>query len=207
MIVDPSFAWLDDAAFNDYSQFGEDGVLQAIFSIIRPANEWCFECGAADGLFFSNTRRLIEQGWHAVLAEADDRSFARLLENTAPFGDRVKCTKQVVGSTCRIDGLLHLAGAPLDIDLVVIDVDGQDFYLFNHILQYRPRVVMVEFDQNADEDFIPTLDGAGQAGALAITKLARGKFYQLVHLSRCNGIFVQQSPARLLRGSREQMLK
>jgi hypothetical protein len=101
---------------------------------------------------------------------------------------------------------LHLAGAPLDIDLVVIDVDGQDYYLFNQILQYRPRVVMVEFDHNEDEEFIPTLGGEGQAGALAIQNLGMGKFYELVHATWCNAIFVQRSLARLLRGG-HKMLK
>ncbi len=205
MTPDPDFVWLEDMVFNDYSQFGEDGVLQAIFSVIEPANEWCFECGAADGLFFSNTRRLIEQGWRGILVEADPKAFARLVVNNA--NDRVTCCNYLVGDSHRIDGLLHRSGAPLDIDLVVIDVDGQDYFLWNSILQYRPRVVMIEFDQNADEDFIPVLGGPGQAGSLALRKLAAGKFYDLVHANKCNGIFVQKKLARLLRGTREEMLK
>jgi hypothetical protein len=205
MTPDSEFSWLEDLAFNDYSQFGEDGVLQAIFSVIGAANQWCFECGAADGLFFSNTRRLIEQGWRAVLVEADPAIFARLVENNA--NDRVSCFNHLLDSSHRIDAILHRAGAPLDIDLVVVDVDGQDYYLFNAIVQYRPRVVMVEFDHNADEEFIPTLGGPGQAGSKAIEKLVNGKFYQLVHATTCNGIFVHQTLARLLKGNRSQLLK
>lgn len=191
MILDPAFAWLGDAVFNDYSQFGEDGVLQAIFSAIGAENEWCFECGASDGLFFSNTRRLIERGWSAVLVEADKPAFNRLLQNNAQFGDRVTCINELLGSSHRIDGILAHAGAPIHIDLAVIDVDGQDYYLFNSIMRYRPRVVMVEFDRNADGDFIPSLGGPGQAGGLAIQKLAAGKFYHLVYKNFCNAIFVQ----------------
>jgi hypothetical protein len=202
---EPHFAWLENMAFNDYSQFGEDGVLQAIFSVIHPANEWCFECGAADGLFFSNTRRLIEHGWRGVLVEADPQAFSRLVQNNA--NDLITCCNHLVGDSHRIDGILHGAGAPLDIDLVVIDVDGQDYYLWNSILQYRPRVVMIEFDHNADADFIPTLGGKGQAGSMAIRKLGAGKFYELVHANKCNGIFVQRPLARLLRGAPGTMLK
>src|SRR3954468_17819163 len=205
MTPDPEFSWLEDMAFNDYSQFGEDGVLQAILSVIGTNNEWCFECGAADGLFFSNTRRLIEQGWHAVLVEADPVVFPRLVNNN--HNDRVTCFNHLVDSTHRIDAILHRAGAPLDIDLVVIDVDGQDYYLFNSMLQYRPRVVMVEFDRHVEDDFIPTLGGIGQAGSAAIEKLVTGKFYQLVHANKCNGIFVPQTLARLLRGTRKNLLK
>jgi hypothetical protein len=205
--IDRKFAWLADMAFNDYSQFGEDGVLQAIFSAIGPANEWCFECGAADGLFFSNTRRLIESGWRGVLVEADGSAFERLVENTERFGDHVACINRLIDASHRIDGILYSAGAPLDIDLAVIDVDGQDYYLFNSILQYRPRVVMIEFDQNADEDFIPTLGGPGQAGSRAISKLANGKFYDLVFANRINLIFVQKHLAHLIRFGREEILQ
>lgn len=207
MGLDPDFVWLKDTVFNDYSQFGEDGVLQAIFSRIGVANEWCFECGAADGLFFSNTRRFIEQGWSGVLVEADDAAFRRLIQNNAGFGDRVKCVHEKIDASHRLDGILYQCGAPLDLDLAVIDIDGQDYYAFNQMLQYRPRVVIVEYDINADDDFIPPLGGNGQAGILAILKLAAGKLYDLVYANRCNGIFVQKMLSRPLRGRREDMLK
>ena len=197
--IDRRFQWIAQHAFNDYSQFGEDGILQAVFSELDPASRWCFECGAADGLFFSNTRRLIESGWHGVLVEADEAAFGRLVENNAPFADRVRLFNCLIDNTNRIDDILQAAGAPADIDLAVIDVDGQDYYLFNSILRYRPRVVMVEFDGNADPDFIPTLGGPGQAGSMAMRKLAAGKYYELVYANRCNLIFVPQRLAHLLR--------
>jgi len=192
-----SFDWLKDFAFNEYSQFGEDGVLQAIFSVIRPANEWCFECGAADGLFFSNTRRLIERGWKAALIEADRGAFDRLVDNSFPYTG-AKCVNETVDAKHRLEGILERCGVPTDLDLAVIDVDGQEYYLFNSLLRYRPRVVLIEFDANAEEDFIPTLGGQGQAGALAICRLAAGKFYTEVYRNFCNLIFVQQPLDRLL---------
>jgi hypothetical protein len=202
MTAPMNFGWLSDLAYNEYSQYGEDGVLQAIFSVIRPMNEWCFECGAADGLFFSNTRRLIEQGWHAALIEADPIAFARLQENCRQFGDRVKCVNEKVDAGHRLEGILDRCGAPTDLDLAVIDVDGQDYYLFNSLMRYRPRVVQIEFAPNAEEDFLPPLGGEGQAGLLTMRRLAAGKFYTLVYRSWCNLIFVQQPLDRLLDGQR-----
>lgn len=193
-----NFEWLNAERRNDYSQFGEDGVLEAIFSVIGTANKHCIECGAADGLFFSNTRRLIEQGWNAVLIEADEKSFARLNANCQPFGDRVRIVNGLVDATNRLDDILGQLAVPIDLDLAIIDVDGQDYYLFNSLLGFRPRVVMVEFDPNVDDEFIPTLGGAGQAGAKAIHRLALGKFYTLVHRNWCNLIFVKQPLDRLL---------
>lgn len=201
------FEWLFDVAYNAYSQGGEDGVLQAIFSVIRPENEWCLECGAADGIFFSNTRRLIENGWRGILIEAEEATFNRLCANNEGFGERVTCVLGKIGDTHRLDGVLHRCGAPTDIDLVVIDVDGQDYHLFNSLFRYRPRVVVVEYDFNADPDFIPAINADGQAGEEAIRNLGCGKLYTEVYRSLTNLIFVRQTLAHLLSGTREQMLK
>lgn len=184
-----SFAWLGAEARNVHSQFGEDGVVDAIFRRIGMANRWCFECGATDGLFFSNTRRLLREGWDAILVESDPEAFWRLEANCAPFGGRARCVNAVADA---LDPVLASAGAPLDIDLVVIDVDGQDCHLFNSMLRFRPRVVIIEFDPNAEPDFIPDLGGTGQAGLAATARLAAGRFYTPVFRSWCNLILVAQ---------------
>lgn len=203
-----NFEWLNDTAFNTYSQFGEDGIIDAIFSIIRTENRWCLECGAADGLFFSNTRWLIEQeDWHAVLIEADTAAFQKLVNNCEGCGERVTCVNAAVGDNCRLETILHQAGAPIDIDLVVIDVDGQDYHLFNSLLQYRPRVVVVEFGHGCPTDFVPSIGGEGQAGLEAMQRLAVGRLYTEVARTLTNLILVRRPLDRLLSGTREAMLR
>lgn len=190
-----SFEWLRAAERNSYSQFGEDGVIEAIFKVLRPANRWCFECGANDGIFFSNTRKLLRDGWDAILVERDQALYHRLYENTAAFGERARAVCEKVE---RLDPILEAFGAPRDIDLVSIDVDGQDYYLFNSLLRFEPRVVIVEYAPNIDGDFIPDLDGEGQAGLAAMRKLASGRFYTEVWRSWCNLVLVRQPLDRLL---------
>lgn len=190
-----SLDWLRAEARNEYSQFGEDGVVDAIFKVIAAENRWCFECGASDGFFFSNTRRLIRQGWTGVLVEQDQATFRRLMQGYEGSGYRPHLLCDRIEE---LDPILAHFGAPLDIDLAVIDVDGQDFYLFNSLLIYRPRVVIVEFDPIADPEFIPERGGAGQAGAAAMARLAAGKLYAEVFRSWCNLVLVRQPTHRLL---------
>ena len=59
---------------------------------------------------------------------------------------------------------LERGNAPRSLDLAIIDVDGQDYWLFNSLLKHRPQVVMVEYDPNAPVDFVPPINGEGQAG-------------------------------------------
>jgi FkbM family methyltransferase len=213
------FAWLGDRAYNIHSQSGEDGLLAAIFEKIGVANKWCLEVGAADGLFFSNTRQLIKDGWQAILIEANDGQFERLLKISDPEGGAIAtklphgegvryttprftlwhCKASHEGETS-LDAILKASYAPTDIDLLVIDVDGQDYYLFNSLARYRPRVIVCEYDQNADPMEIPELGGPGMAGDMAIIHVANARGYMPVCKTPYNLIFVRHDLVDLVAG-------
>lgn len=193
------FAWLEGKRENYFTQFGEWGILNAIFERIGKSNEWCLEVGASDGLFFSNTRGFIEQGWWALLIEADEQLFARL--GARYSGDsKAYCFnyRVVPNGVYTLDKLLEKVSAPKDIDLVVIDIDGGDYHIFNSLLRHRPRVIVCEYDPSAPQDFIPEVNGEGQAGLNAICALGIGRYYFPVAITSTNVIFVQQELCPLL---------
>lgn len=193
------YGWLSDRAANIYSQGGEDGVIRAIFDRIGEENRVCFECGASNGIYFSNTRALMDAGWRGILVESDQHEYARLVSNSAIYPGRAQCVHTTIDGTRTIDAVLAECNAPNNIDLVVIDVDGQDYYLFNSIYRFRPRVIMCEYDPFADINHIPFRGGPGQSGALAISKLAQGKMYVPIYRSQFNMIFVTQPINELLK--------
>ena len=53
--------WLLKYRKNIFSQFGEDGIIEKIFSILPNTCKWCVEFGAWDGKHISNTRFLLSQ--------------------------------------------------------------------------------------------------------------------------------------------------
>jgi hypothetical protein len=179
---------LSGFALNYYSQHGEDGVLAEVFKRIGTENKWCLECGAGDGLFLSNTRKLIEDGWTGVLVEADTSKAERLAANSVAH--EAHCFNVTIGTEDRLDDILVACDAPTDIDLVVIDIDGQDFYAWNAMLKYKPRVVVIEYDAWVDPEFLPTLGGKGQTGLHRITGLGYGKRYRPIWRSLTNMMFV-----------------
>lgn len=189
--------------FNKYSQFGEDGIIEAIFARIGTANKYCVECGAADGILFSNTRKLIEEGWRSVQIEADFERFDRLRslyagnDNVVTANVKIGMPPNAFSFEEFFDGLPGL-GLPLDFDLLVIDVDGQDYYLWNSLLRYQPRVVICEYDPLTDPEFIPQIAGAGQAGERAIHLVALARGYQVVGKTQVNLVCVRNDLVRLL---------
>jgi hypothetical protein len=98
----------------------------------------------------------------------------------------------------------HHPELPHDFDLLVIDVDGQDYHLWNQLLDYQPRVVICEFNPNADPDFIPTIGGPGQAGERAIHHVALARGYQVVCKTWCNLVCVRNDLCHLLGEEVEQ---
>ena len=199
--ADPTFTEFVNSVklYNHTSQHGEDAALEAIFRRVGTKNKWCLECGAADGLFFSNTHKLISEGWHAVLIEGDAAAYEKLRERYAQ-NENVHCVKETVCNVPgrRLEDVLRRVGAPEDLDLMVLDVDGQEYHLWNSMATFRPRVVVIEFGPKSELNFIPELNGPGQAGMIATYKLACGKYYNTVGRTSVNLICVTNEIAPLL---------
>lgn len=126
-----------------HSLDGEAGVLGQVLSRLPNLNRWVIEFGACDGLQFSNSAHLIaDEGYSAVLIEPDDKQFAMLTENMRPF-PRVTCLKAFVGieGEQRLDAILAQTSAPENPDLMIIDVDNNDYHIFKAIDRYRPKVL------------------------------------------------------------------
>jgi hypothetical protein len=183
-VLDTKAAWLEGKQRNDTSQFGEDGLIEAVLSRIGETNRWCFEVGAADGEFFSNTKRLRQAGWTSVLIEAGRDQYAILSklsdEKTYTFNECIRA-----GS---LDRILSSVGAPRNLDLGVIDIDGQEYWVWKS-MDYRPRVMLVEFAYYNEPGFIPLEDGPGQAGLEAIVSLGRELGYTALAKTYCNVLF------------------
>jgi len=195
VLVDSCASWLKDRAHSIHSQFGEDGLIQAIFEQIGTANRWCMEVGAGDGLVLSNTKALRDEGWSAVLIEQDEAKYGQL--ETLASVEPATVPVHALVDAHRLQGILKFHGVPRDFDLCVIDIDGQDYWIWSGLLEFRPRVVMIEFSPYVDDSlFVPRVgedgkSGQCQAGLEAIRSLGKEKGYVEVARTYCNVLFVR----------------
>lgn len=190
VVIDQRFASCAGLAANQYSQFGEDGIIAALLERLGAHNQWCFEVGAADGYFYSNTLRLREQGWNAALIEGNPDQ-AALLQKYA--SETVQCIHRQIGDA-ELDGILSGCGAPHNMDFGVIDIDGQDYWAWRGMVEYRPRIMMVEFDRSMHDYGPPERgDASGkQAGYTAIHNLGIEKGYVPIIKTHVNLIFIRK---------------
>jgi len=180
----PHVTWLKDKALNVYTQFGEDGLIATCLQRIGETNRHCFEIGAADGYFFSNTLRLREQGWHAVLIEENEKLFNKL---QADYGKESVCIHLLCAD---LDAALRETNINTKPDLGIIDIDGQDFWMWQDLKDIRPRIMLVEISTQGHAEPPPERGGEGQAGIAAIRHLGELKGYTLVAETWCNALFI-----------------
>ncbi len=188
--------WLSQFARNVTSQYGEDGIIEKVLEVIDVNDKWCVEFGSWDGKACSNTYYLItEKGYSAVLIEGNPKRYKDLLK-TFGGNHRVTALNAFVGFEKEngLDTILGQTDIPPDFDVLSIDIDGNDYHVWEAIRDYKPKVVVIEFNPTipATVEFVQSADKRLQHGSslLSITKLATSKGYELVCTTTTNAIYV-----------------
>jgi len=182
---------------NVFSQAGEDGIIECLCQRLNFKGGWCVEFGAWDGKHLSNTRNLIiNHKWAAVMVEGDEIKFEDLTKEYASNPD-VHCRCRMVGfrpedSSC-LDAVLAETPIPKEFELLSIDVDGNDWYIWESLKIYSAKIVIIEANSTIPPgkcNVAPAFSGGG-ASALALVELGRKKGYELVaHTGNC--VFVRK---------------
>ena len=182
-----------------YSQFGEDGILLEILNRLKNKNldKWCVEFGAKDGISYSNTYNLIKHyNYNAVLIEGDKKYFKKLSKNL-PQKNIIKINKFVnFSGPNNLDEILGSTVIPENFDILSIDIDGCDFYIFESLIKYKPKIVCIEFNHLIPNsiEFVQKKDFKIKQGSSAksLIKLAEKKNYKLVGSSFSNLFFIDK---------------
>jgi hypothetical protein len=177
---------------NVFSQSGEDGVIEAIFRVIEPTRRYSVEFGCGDGVTLSNTRNLlVHHGWSGLLIDGDHDKIEKA-KKTYAGNHRVKVVEAWVYPG-NIETLFDQHGVPPDLDLISIDIDSNDYYVWRVMHDYRPKVVVIEYNgsfpppQKAVVAFHPLnyFDKSDYFGASiqSLYELGKKKGYELVYAS------------------------
>ncbi|MBM3344902.1 MAG: FkbM family methyltransferase [Betaproteobacteria bacterium] len=177
---------------NHYSQSGEDGVIAKFFEIIGTRSKTRIEFGAWDGFHLSNTANLWTSGWKGVLIEGHARRFQDLERNVRDHD--CTCINAYVSrdGENRLEALLDRHGVGRNIDLLSIDIDGNDYYIIESLEKLGPRVIVCEYKPTipAETDLLAEYGNYFGASVAALERVARSKSYRLVALTETNCFFV-----------------
>jgi hypothetical protein len=179
-----------------HSQNDEDGIIERIFSDFPAVTQHFVEIGIGPHWLDKNYENgiegncvlLKERGWSGLFLDAG--------AHPSQFG-----IKQEFVTPTNVNGLLRKYGVPDAVDLVSIDVDGQDLWIWL-ALDYRPTLIIVEYNPNFTSldtsvtvPLDPTFkwDGTKYYGASlgALNKVAKDKGYKLVYANGVNAFFIR----------------
>lgn len=199
---------LKAAGFRNFSQFDEDGKLLYIFAVMGVDRGTFVDIGSGDGINSNCANLALNFGWTGAFIDGDPANIDRgraFYEGHAdswlfpPAFTLARVTRE------NIDAILKEAGAQGEVDLLSVDIDGNDYWVWDAISAITPKVVIIETHIEYglrsvvvpyDENFSYPGEHPDYFGAspLAMTKLAARKGYRLVGANDYgfNTIFVRR---------------
>lgn len=137
---------LEHYAHKIFSENGEDGMIQEIFRRIGTTNKKFVEFGVSGGIE-CNTHLLLHFGWSGLWIEAQeswaqfiDRVFAGAIADGRLTLRNDRVTKD------NINDILPSAGLHGEIDLLSVDIDGDDYFVCDALTAVSPRAIVVEYN-------------------------------------------------------------
>ncbi len=179
------------------SQNGEDGVLFYLFSTLGTVNRYFVEFGIEDGRQCNTGNLSLNFGWRGLLIEGNveyalnaRQYYAQRLRERR---DDVKIANAFIQPD-NINKLFEDNDVPAEIDLLSIDIDGNDYWVWQAMNATSPRIVVIEYnasmgaERSISTQYDPTFDrwkkhDSGYyhgASLTALNKLAASKGYGLI---------------------------
>lgn len=176
--------------FKVYSQHDEDGIIEEIFHRIGTTNRFFVEFGVGDGLENCTTYCLLK-GWSGIWIDGSAACYQAILRNMDFLirADRLRVKYSFITAE-NITALFQELQVPPEADLLSIDIDYNDYWVWRAIKSYRPRVVAIEYNASFKAttacvvpygaDTIWNLSNYFGASLKAIENLGLEKEYRLV---------------------------
>jgi hypothetical protein len=139
---------LRDVGFRVFSEADEDGILLFLLAAVGVDRGRFVDIGAGDGISASNCANLtLNLGFHGLFVDAEQdrieaaRRFYVSHPDTRAYPPR---TAQAFVTRENVNKVIHRAGFEGEIDVLSIDIDGNDYWIWQAITCVQPRIVVIE---------------------------------------------------------------
>lgn len=129
-----------------FSQTGEDGILEEIFSRLSTgASPFVVEFGIEDGSECCSRNLIQRHNWSGLLIEGSEK-YADAAKELYSRHERVIVANRFV----TMENILHIMqeyNVPEQLETLVVDIDGNDYWVLQSILtRYKPMVIVCEYN-------------------------------------------------------------
>jgi hypothetical protein len=205
---------LADHEFRVFSQWGEDGILDFLTRVVPVPRPVFVEFGV-ETYAEANTRFLLShRGWSGLVLDGSEEHLAALRRDPIFWRHHLKAATAFITRE-NINELISAQGLSGPIGLLSVDIDGNDYWVWEAITVIEPAIVVVEYNALFGSEravtipYQPEFSRAAShwshlyAGASlpALAELGRKKGYAFVGTNRAgnNAFFVREEvrPAAL----------
>lgn len=201
-LIDPKR--LERFGCKGYSQNDEDGIIREIFRRIGTTDKRFVEFGTGNGLE-NNTLFLLCQEWSGLWIDGSDVDHAAQKDvfGWAITENRLNAVQSFL-TVDNINTVIGDGGMKGEIDLLSVDIDGNDYHIWKAIDVVAPRVLVIEYNAYAPPPvrwvmkYDPSYVWDGESSYFnsslqSLEDLGRTKGYTLVgcNLSGLNAFFVR----------------
>lgn len=147
MVKGTDFDQLRGAEFQVFSQWGEDGIIQYLIGKVEvPTMAQRFvEFGVADYRESNSRFLLVHDNWTGLILDGGDAHIRFIEESGLRWRHTIE-GRQVFITRENLPGLLDQEGYSGDIGLLSIDLDGNDYWVWQALTDVRARIVVVEYN-------------------------------------------------------------
>jgi hypothetical protein len=146
----------DDAEFRAYTQSGEDGLYEYLIRRTPIASETFMEVGVEDYREANTRFLLLNRHWEGHVVDGSEEQVAAIRRQWIHFYERLTVHHGFVTAET-IEGLLAAANLPEEFGLLSIDIDGNDYWVWKAVENYRPTLVSIEYNWRFGPDRAVTI--------------------------------------------------
>ena len=148
---------LRDVEFKVFSQGGEDGIIQFLTGKVPIENRVFIEFGV-ESYQEANTRfLLLNDDWKGLVIDGSPENIDRILNDRTAYARHDLTAKCGFITRENVNTLFRESGFAGDIGLLSIDVDGNDYWIWEAVESVSPRIVVCEYNSVFGPDATVTI--------------------------------------------------
>lgn len=139
------FENIQDAEFSVFSQWGDDGIIQYLIHTIGITNKTFIEFGV-ENYREANTRfLLINNNWKGLVIDGSEKNIQFIKNDSISWNYSLNSVAKFITKE-NLNSLIENNGFKGEIGLLHIDVDGNDYWLWECLNIVNPEIVIVEYN-------------------------------------------------------------
>lgn len=136
---------LNRSEYQIFSREAEDGIIAEVFRRIGTTNKYFVEFGVS--AWECNTIALLLDHWSGLWMDTDE---GIIKEASEMYSEVIKQGKLAVTlqhiTAENIEKIFLENGVPKEPDILSIDIDGNDYWVWKALKEYKPRLVVIEYN-------------------------------------------------------------